>query len=411
MADSLSSTSSSSDTDSDTHDGENRTCLRNKIIQKYFFKSYKYQEIIDILSQKHAINLSLRQLKRILINLNLKRRNKPESSLEDIFAAVLNVLDGGGGCCLGYKSMWLRLKSQYKLNVKRGTVLEILRIVDPEGIKSRSIHRLRRRVYSVPGPNFIWHLDGYEKLKPFKFPIHGCIDGYSKKIIWLRVASSNNDPNVVAYHYLNIVKKLGFIPRVIRSDCGTENVTIEVLQKALRYDHDDKLAGIKSYIKGKSTSNQRIESYWSQMRRSGVDYWISLFKDMRDLFIFNDADPMHVQCIRYCFGPLIEHEFRIIRREWNNHLIRRQKNVISPSGRPNHIFYCSSKYNVRDFKKKIDPDVIESLIKENTSRPVLVDPYFNELVQLLIPGVKPPTSVKEALKLYKLILKKIDSIN
>lgn len=346
------------------------------------------------------------------MDLNLKRRNIPESQLEDVLAAVLNELDeGGGGCCLGYKSMWRRLKCKYGLNVKRHTVLEVLRVVDPEGIESRSRRRLRRRVYSVPGPNFIWHLDGYDKLKPFKFPIHGCIDGYSRKIIWLYVASTNNNPSVIAYYYLSTVVKLGFIPRVIRSDCGDENVTVEVLQQALRFDDDDKLSGLKSFIKGKSTSNQRIESYWAQMRRSGVDFWISLFKDMRDSFIFNDSNAMHVESIRYCFGPLIERELSSIRREWNNHPIRRQKNVTSPCERPDHIFYCPSKYNTRDFKKLIDPEVIETLMEENTTQPVLVDPNFKELVKLIIPDVKQPTSVKEALKLYQLILQEIDNID
>ena len=27
------------------------------------------------------------------------------------------------------------------------------------------------------GPNFIWHMDGYDKLKPYGITIHGCIDG------------------------------------------------------------------------------------------------------------------------------------------------------------------------------------------------------------------------------------------
>lgn len=382
------------------------------LIKKYHRKSYTYQVIVDMLSERHGIRISLRQLKRILVDLNLKRRNIPESPLEDILTAVLNELDeGGGACCLGYKSMWRRLKYIYKLNVKRYTVLEVLRVVDPEGIESRSRRRLRRRVYSVPGPNFLWHLDGYDKLKPFKFLIHGCIDGYSRKTIWLRVASTNNNPSVIAYHYLSTVRKLGFIPRVIRSDCGTENVTVEVLQQALRFDDDDKLAGLKSFIKGKSTSNQRIERNWAQMRRSGVDYWISLFKDMRDLFIFNDSDPLHVECIRYCFGPLIQNELFLIRREWNDHPIRRQKNVTSPFGRPNHMFYCPSRYNSRDFKKDIDPDVIESLMEDNTTQPVLIDPNFRELVKLIIPNVEEPTSAKEAVELYRLILQTINTID
>ena len=30
---------------------------------------------------------------------------------------------------------------------------------------------------SFQGPNWCWHIDGYDKLKPFGFPIHACIDG------------------------------------------------------------------------------------------------------------------------------------------------------------------------------------------------------------------------------------------
>ena len=28
------------------------------------------------------------------------------------------------------------------------------------------------------GPNYAWHCDGYDKLKPFGIAIQGCIDGY-----------------------------------------------------------------------------------------------------------------------------------------------------------------------------------------------------------------------------------------
>ena len=29
----------------------------------------------------------------------------------------------------------------------------------------------------LQGPNFIWHVDGYDKLSHFNLCIHGCIDG------------------------------------------------------------------------------------------------------------------------------------------------------------------------------------------------------------------------------------------
>ena len=35
-------------------------------------------------------------------------------------------------------------------------------------------------VLFLQGPDYVWHLDGYDKLTPYGFPIHACIDGYVK---------------------------------------------------------------------------------------------------------------------------------------------------------------------------------------------------------------------------------------
>lgn len=36
------------------------------------------------------------------------------------------------------------------------------------------------------GSNDVCHMDGYDKLKPFGFPINGAIDGFSMKVLWLK---------------------------------------------------------------------------------------------------------------------------------------------------------------------------------------------------------------------------------
>ena len=69
----------------------------------------------------------------------------------------------------------------------------------------------------------MWHLDGYDKLKPFGFPIHGAIDGYSRRILRLRVMCTNNDPQVIAGFYIQCIKQIGgggggSVPRVLRGD-------------------------------------------------------------------------------------------------------------------------------------------------------------------------------------------------
>ena len=37
---------------------------------------------------------------------------------------------------------------------------------NPKGVQVRKRRRLRRRKYTSPGPNFVWHIDGHDKLKP-----------------------------------------------------------------------------------------------------------------------------------------------------------------------------------------------------------------------------------------------------
>ena len=118
--------------------------------------------------------------------------------------------------------MHQRLIIDHRLVVKRQTVQIILKHLDPEGMRLRSRKAFRRREYYVRGPNYMWHLDGYDKLKPFGFAIHGAIDGYSRRMLWLKVGPTNNDPSVIANYYLSTVNEIGGAPRILRGDRGTD---------------------------------------------------------------------------------------------------------------------------------------------------------------------------------------------
>ncbi|XP_016842846.1 uncharacterized protein LOC107981423 [Nasonia vitripennis] len=357
---------------------------REECINYYFQRGYTYKEIVGLL-RNHNINITVRHLQRILRNLGLRRKGIIGSDLEEVCSAIISELDSSGSD-LGYKTLWRRLKLFYNLVVKRDTILDILRIVDPDGLAERLRHRLRRRKYNVPGPNFIWHIDGYDKLKPFGFAIHGGIDGFSRKILWLEVASSNNNPDIISYYYLKTVQKFDLLPTLVRSDKGTENCIVESLQQALRYDHEDSLSGADSFIKGRSTSNQRIEAYWSQMRREGVNFWINFFKDLRDTNLLNDSDVIEIEFLRYCFGPLLKYDLEVIRKEWNSHKIRRQRCQETVSGKPNCLFYNPENYDATDYKKEADQDHIKICLEQFSIEPKLFDSYAVDLVQLLKPG-------------------------
>jgi hypothetical protein len=131
----------------------------------------------------------------------------------------------GSGSIIGYRAMhqWL-VTIEHGLNVARNVVRQVLKMLDPEGAHTRSRHRLRRRIYTAKGPNYLWHIDCYDKLKPFGFCIHGGIDGYSRRILWLEVASSNNDPEIVGSCFIDYVNVIGGTARIIPADMGTPNV-------------------------------------------------------------------------------------------------------------------------------------------------------------------------------------------
>ncbi|KAJ8381182.1 hypothetical protein SKAU_G00019600 [Synaphobranchus kaupii] len=117
------------------------------------------------------------------------------------------------------------------------------------------------------GPNQVWHVDGYDKLKPFGIAISGCIDGYSRRVMWLSSGSTNNDPAVIARYYLQCISNCGVVPARLRTDCGTENGDMAAIHCSLREDHTDEFAGPLSHMYGTSTANQRIESWWSFFRK------------------------------------------------------------------------------------------------------------------------------------------------
>ena len=159
---------------------------KEELVRHYFQQGYRNDEIACFLAVHHGIILCIRTIKRILKRLSLKRASKRnQSPLESIVRAILQEIDSSSGSFLGYRQLTQRLRRKYKLNVTRDTIMNYIRIIDPEGVDNRRKRRLKRRKYTNPGPNFLSLIDGWDKLAPFGFYIHGAIDGFSRRILWL----------------------------------------------------------------------------------------------------------------------------------------------------------------------------------------------------------------------------------
>ncbi|CAB4035623.1 PREDICTED: uncharacterized protein LOC107355381, partial [Paramuricea clavata] len=240
-------------------------------------RNYDYNAILEFLDKYHDIRM--------------RNRNIDEDLLRDHINRELQ----GSGNLLGYRAMWRRLHLKYDINVPRSAVEELMREIDPEGVRSRKAHRLKRRKYSNPGPNYCWHVDGYDKLKPYGLPIHGCIDGFSRRLIWLKVEKSNNDPRVIANLFKNAIIEIEGCPTLLRTDRGTENAIVSSAQCLFRRNGTDSLA---------ATSASRL--------------------DMIHEGHLDASNKLHLECIWFCFKNLIQNELNGVMEEWNNHYIHRK---------------------------------------------------------------------------------------
>ncbi|KAK3103526.1 hypothetical protein FSP39_019860 [Pinctada imbricata] len=335
-----------------------------ELIRCYHNHGYTYKDICGFILFTHHIIISLRSIKRIVKSLGLTRR-KCRSNLEDVITKICH-LQRNGYEHYGYKAMWNHLNTQCGVSVSQENVRLILRAIDPTGVELRKRNNLRRRQYISRGPHFIVHVDGYDKLKPFGISIHGAIDGFSRKILWLKAGPTNKNPKVVANHFINYLTEEGRLPRLLRCDAGTENVLIKNIQIALRSYHSDSMRGQKSVSIGRSTANQRIEMLWSFLKKHFTQFWRNTFKDMIDQNILNNTDAVHLECVRFCFLPIIQDHLDSFRQTWNIHRIRAQRRGELVSGIPNVLFRQPILYGATDcsFDFPCDMAVLQDIQRE-----------------------------------------------
>ncbi|XP_067045483.1 uncharacterized protein [Acropora muricata] len=180
---------------------------------------------------------------------------------------------------LGYRRMWERLRRK-NIRVKRDQVAACMKLLGLEKeMPYNKRHKKQHHIYTSQGPNYLWHIDGFDKLNRWGFYVHGAIDGYSRKMLWLQVFVTNKDPWLVGKFFMEYVKESSVCPCRTRTDPGTENPILAIkCQMFLRRHHDDALQGPNSHYTGSSEINQPIEAFWHIFREGGSQFWIDHFK-------------------------------------------------------------------------------------------------------------------------------------
>ena len=101
----------------------------------------------------------------------------------------------------------------------------------------------------------------------------------------------------------------------------------------------DDFAGDRSFMYGRSTSNQQNEAWWSLLRKACTDWWIRFFKDLRDQGLYNHDNVIHRECLKFCFIDILKTKLHAVARDCNIYRIWPSRNGESPPGHPDVLYF------------------------------------------------------------------------
>ena len=174
---------------------------------------FKYKEMCSIITFHHSRSLTISRIKSVCKANELNRKiNVSDDHLCRMIENELNT----SLSFVEYRQTTENLCLKYGVNVVMEDVHKALKSVGPDGVNKRKSKTIIRREFLSSRPGSIYHIVVNDKLKCWGFGIHGWVYSFSRKVHWLVVASSNNDPAVISNYSSRIIRKYGIAPNLLR---------------------------------------------------------------------------------------------------------------------------------------------------------------------------------------------------
>ena len=187
--------------------------------------------------------------------------------------------------------------------VQRAKIRASIHRVDPVNTTLRRGIAVQRH---VAGPNCVWHVDTNHKSIKWRIVIQGCIDGYSRTIVYLRCSSNNRSST--NFSFFIDVEQYG-LPEKIRSDLCGENYAIWRYMVEEHNCNSAVITGSKGY--GEMCT---------------VVLFCDTFCQLEDLGTLNKVD---MYCLHFVSIGRIDRALKSFTESWNNHHLSTENRINS----------------------------------------------------------------------------------
>ncbi len=174
-----------------------------------------------------------------------------------------------------------------------------------------------------------------------------------------------------------------------------------------RANSDDEYAADKSHQYGTSTRNQRIENWWSHLRKMRTHWWINFFKDMCSSGVLNIDNELEKECLWFCFHGVLSDDLHKVQASWNSHHIRPSRHD-TVSGCPDVLFYLPERSGgVNNLQKVSEEQIAEMELQveagANNDENEYQE-YFHYLMET--EEMQYPTTADEAFNVFQKLMNK-----
>ena len=197
-----------------------------------------------------------------------------------------------------------------------------MKIIDPIGRAIRKRGVIACIVYNAAGANHLWHINSNHKLIGWRFFIHGCADGFSRTVAYLKCAN-NNLAKTPKEYFQDRFANFG-LPLTVRGDRGVENVDVA------RFMIMNRRINRGSFIVWRSVHNTRIERLWADVNRAVNSYYRESFLFMEEDQLLDPSDQLDLFALSYIFLPKINKSLDEFRKQINFHGLSTARNNKSP---------------------------------------------------------------------------------